>query len=382
VTRAVFTWMFTWMRSSNPENSNRSYHTTSYISAPPHCASAMASFSWARVVAKGGALVGGASLLGLVGSTVYTVKLINFQRSRYWSDSFTMTPEALRMPFERVTFHTEDGVSLSGWFVRQTHRGVPSKRLVVCCNPYNHDRSTMLGICRGLWEASYSVLLFNFRSHADEPTRQTIGHLEVHDVRAALNWVRAHKPEAAKIGFLGASMGGAMTLVMAEENRDIVACATDCAFTTLYDVISHRIELEMPFLFRGRPVFREYFMQLINFSNQMWYHYDLRKVGPGAVMDNGESQLKNVHCPLLIVHSKNDSVVPVSCAGDIYDLTSTPESEKEIVILQDVEHIGSYFQDEYRYVKRFVRFFDEKFERVELGDGESVVEDAIDKIVQ
>ena len=88
-----------------------------------------------------------------------------------------------------------------------------------------------------------------------------------------------------------------------------------------------------------------------------------------------------MHCPLLIVHSKNDSVVPVSCAGDIYDLTSTPESEKEIVILQDVEHIGSYFQDEYRYVKRFVRFFDEKFERVELGGGVSVAEVAIDKIV-
>ncbi len=366
-----------------------------------------------RVVFRANLAFAGASVLGLAGATAYTVKGINFQRSRYWSDSFTMTPEALRMPYEKVTdsltdtsihpsihlfkipyrhlvseplmnhhqsindihlvthiqykvsFTTSDGVVLSGWFVRQTHRGEPSRRVVVCCNPYNHDRSTMLGICRGLWDASYSVMLFNFRSHSDAPTRQTIGHLEVEDVRAALKWIRSNKPENARIGFLGASMGGAMTLKMAEENDDIVACATDCAFTTLWDVISHRIQLEMPLLFKDRPLIRGYFMELINFSNKLCFHYDLKKVGPGALDAKGENQLKKITCPLLIVHSENDSIVPVSCAGDIYKHTSTPDSEKEMVILPQVEHIGSYFQDEYRYIKRFVNFFDDKFERME-----------------
>ena len=233
------------------------YHTDRRIYIQP----VMSSFAWRRPLVRGLVGVGAGGLVGLVGATSYTVKKINYQRSRYWSDSFTMTPEAMRMPFRSVSFRTEDGITLSGWYVPQTHRGKPSKRIIVCCNPYNHDRSTMLGVARGLWEASYSVLLFNFRSHAKLQTQQSIGHLEVSDARAALEWVRKNKEPSARIGVLGASMGGAMALTMAEENDDLVACATDCAFTSLYDVISHRVELEISFLFQGRPWLKKQFMQ-------------------------------------------------------------------------------------------------------------------------
>ena len=140
-----------------------------------------------RNVSIGCATVG---VVGTFGTFTYVTKLINFQRPRYWSDSFTMTPEALRMPYRNLTFTTDDNIRLNGWFVPQSTRGEPSKRLIMCCCPYNHDKSTMLGICRGLFDMGYSVLLFNFRSHADFPTQQTIGHLESSDARAALKWLK------------------------------------------------------------------------------------------------------------------------------------------------------------------------------------------------
>ena len=37
-------------------------------------------------------------------------------------------------------------------------------------------------------------------------------------------------------------------------------------------------------------------------------------------------------------------------------------------VLPDVEHIGSYFGDESVYVKRFVRFLDNAFDRLEKDD--------------
>ena len=52
----------------------------------------------------------------------YVTKSINFQRPRYWSDSFTMTPEALRMPYRKISFTTDDNIRLNGWFVPQSTR--------------------------------------------------------------------------------------------------------------------------------------------------------------------------------------------------------------------------------------------------------------------
>lgn len=272
------------------------------------------------------------------------------------------------MPFHNVSFVTEDGISLSGWYCPQTAGGEPSKRLIVCCNPYNHDRSSLLGISRGLWEASYSVFLFNFRSHAHVPTRQTAGHLEQLDARAALSWVRAHKPAECRVGFVGASMGGAVSLMMAEECDDIAAVASDCAFSTLYDVVRHVVVLRLPAL-ASLPLACDAIMGLINATNRLWYGYDLRLVGPAAVDPaTGTSALQRLKCPLFLIHSENDSVVPVSSALAIYNGAATPADAKELLVLPDVEHIGSYFGDESVYVKRFVRFLDNAFDRLEKDD--------------
>ena len=304
-------------------------------------------------------------VVGMFGTWSYVTKSINFQRPRYWSDSFTMTPEALRMPYRKISFTTDDNIRLNGWFVPQSTRGEPSNRIIMCCCPYNHDKSTMLGICRGLFENGYSILLFNFRSHADFPTQQTIGYLESRDARAALEWLRSNRPRKnARIGILGASMGGAMSLKMAEESEDIVACATDCAFTTLYDVVEHRITLELPFFFRNNPRFRDFSMYAICLMNKVFFGYDLKNVGPATIDDRtGKNNLQKIRCPLLILHSEMDSVVPCHCATDIYNETiNVDDSDKELIILPDVEHIGAYFNDEVAYMKRIVNFFDKHFD--------------------
>lgn len=307
-------------------------------------------------------MVGGVTVS--VGLAVFCARSINAQRPRYFSDVFTMTPEAMRMPFHNISFVTSDGISLGGWFIPQTTGGKPSRRVVICCNPHNHDRSTMLGISRGLWEASYSVFLFNFRSHAHTKTRQTIGHLEKLDARAALEWVRQHKPENARVAFVGASMGGAVSLMIAEEEEDIAAVGTDCAFSTLFDVTEHLLIQKMPMLASLSHV-RSAFMWLVCASNLALYGYDLRTVGPAANSDgdDGARALGNLRCPILLIHSENDSVVPVSSALKIFNGAAT--KEKELEVLPGVEHIGSYFRGETAYIKRFVRFLDKAFEMQE-----------------
>ena len=72
-----------------------------------------------------------------------------------------MTPEHVRMPFKRVVFHPCDraDVDLEGWHIPQTRDGLPSKRVVVLNNPFNSDKSNLLGLAVELWDAGYSVFM-------------------------------------------------------------------------------------------------------------------------------------------------------------------------------------------------------------------------------
>ena len=147
----------------------------------------------------------------------------------------------------------------------------------------------MLGICKGFWHAGYSVLLFDYRSHTytrqlsnntksattvQYTHRRSIGHLEQRDASAALAWLKNYTKDSkgTKIGLVGASMGGAIALCLAAEEPDaineqskadetenheqeeveveggssVIACATDCAFANLKDVLEVSLDAISP----------------------------------------------------------------------------------------------------------------------------------------
>jgi len=145
------------------------------------------------------AIVSGATITSIAAYGAYR---INRSRQRWFTDSFVLTPESLRIAYKRVSFTTEDGVTLEGWFMEQTVKGRPSERIVLGCAPFLKDKSSLLAVARALWDTGHSVLLFDFRAFAPKQApHETIGHLEVKDGRAALAWLRANKPPNAKVCF-------------------------------------------------------------------------------------------------------------------------------------------------------------------------------------
>lgn len=287
----------------------------------------------------------------------YGAYTINQPRQRWFSDHFVLTPETLRLPYKKVSLETEDGIHLDAWFMEQTIRGKASKDLVLCCNPYNQDKSSLLGVARGLWDAGYSVLLFDFRSYAQEETPQTIGYLEKRDGDAALDWLCANMPEGGRIGLVGASMGGAVALTLAADRRpEVIACATDCAFSSLKEVVGVRLDRMFPttrlFGMDSFVPLHMLFLESICLATKIFYGYDPKFVGP-------RFKLKDIEIPLLIVHSEKDSVVPLSHGFEIHSLSGS--TEKQFFVVKNAEHIESFFLDEKEYTRRISGFFDKVF---------------------
>lgn len=153
-----------------------------------------------------------------------------------------------------------------------------------------------------------------------------------------------------------------MSLCLAIENdEEIVGVATDCAFACLRDVVFNYVVRTLPENLPKREWYAELIVYAMGVFNQMFYGYDLASVGPAGL---GLNRLK---VPLLVLHSEQDSIVPVDQGIRIFQESSTPEPEKQFILVKQCEHIGSFFADEILYTKRIVQFLDKCFDRIETN---------------
>ncbi|MES1910914.1 MAG: hypothetical protein MHM6MM_003433 [Cercozoa sp. M6MM] len=279
-------------------------------------------------------------------TSFYGMTVVNKKFERNFYDDYKLTPYELHIPYDDVVYLTKEGTTASGWFLKSL---LPSgsRSAVVIFVGYGNHRADFLGIAAALWRAGHNVCIFDFLHRSNEPEiPASIGYFETEDARRALRRVRELLPEDSNISLAGASMGGAVALTLFAENPDLLACATDCAFADLHDVVQYRIMRSY-----GTPKsLAEPAVELIDSFNK-WHHgYSLRDVSP-------EKKLKGA-ChdrPLMLTHASSDSIVPLQ---HVHRLFEAADTQHKSVHIDDCEHLGSYFCDRHGYLKRLVKFFD------------------------
>ena len=148
--------------------------------------------------------------------------------------------ESLDRQARRLRIPIADGDSLDGWFVPGQARAV-----VLLFHGYGrtHERAWRYG--QFLSRAGYDLLAIDFRSsrmRGRKPT--TLGHYELADACAALDWVRSEPSlRDHAIGVLGESLGGAVALALAASNPGVAALVVDSGFATGYLAIEDAFRL-------------------------------------------------------------------------------------------------------------------------------------------
>jgi fermentation-respiration switch protein FrsA (DUF1100 family) len=158
-------------------------------------------------------------------------------------------PAATVLPgAEEVSFPTEDGLRLDGWFVPAAPAGRgagaplrgspdPSGRgpAVLVCNGNGGNRSLRAPLAAALARAGLAVLLFDYRGYAANPGRPTEPGLAA-DARAAVAYLAA-RPEVdpARLVYFGESLGAAVALRLAVE-RPPAALVLRSPFGSLAEV--------------------------------------------------------------------------------------------------------------------------------------------------
>jgi fermentation-respiration switch protein FrsA (DUF1100 family) len=133
-----------------------------------------------------------------------------------------------------VTFTTDDGLLLSGWYVPPRTDGGAA---LIFVHGLGSSRGSLLDQAAVLAKEGYGALLFDLRAHGRSQGKQSSwGLAEVADVRAALHFLLA-QPEVdpTKIGIVGHSMGGAIAIRAAAQLPEIRLVVAESVYTNFAD---------------------------------------------------------------------------------------------------------------------------------------------------
>lgn len=214
------------------------------------------------------------------------------------------------MVLQKVAFEATDGVRLGGWFIPSEAR--PPLGTVILTPPRNLAKIAALPYAQMLTDSGYNVLLVDLRGQGpSEGHTFSFGVYEANDVLGALRYLRHQHPTASEYVFgFGLSQGAGAVIAAAAANDDIKAIVVDSA--------SPVIELPLESQIRALPAPVGRYLRyaiLVTASGQL-----------GCNLFAAESirHISRVKGPVLIVHGKEDRVVPLRQAQRLFDAAGRP----------------------------------------------------------
>ena len=238
----------------------------------------------------------------------------------YPTRQLTNTPDAIGLVYQDVKLLTEDSVMLHAWFIPGETRVT-----VLFFHGNAGNISHRLATLHLLHELRMNVLIVDYRGYGNsEGTVTEQG--TYHDAEAAwlyLTTTRGMKAE--QIVIFGRSLGGAIGTWLAQKHTPAALVIESC-FTSIPDV--------------GAKLYPYFPVRLLS---RFQYRTD--------------TFIANVHCPVLIVHSHDDDLVPYEHGLRLYEKAGEPKDFLEITGTHNEQslRLGSdYAEGIRRFVSRFV----------------------------
>jgi dipeptidyl aminopeptidase/acylaminoacyl peptidase len=244
------------------------------------------------------------------------------------------------MVYDEVTARTRDGLSLAGWFV-------PPKNgaLVIYVHGYKSMRGEMLNEAAMLHRHGYGALITSIRAHdMSDGELITFGRQEMRDLAAWLDLAGTLEGvDPNRIGIVGNSLGGTLSIEFAAREPRIRAVAANSAFSSLADTIETSLRF-----FSGLPPFP--FAPLITFWAEREASFDHRDVDATRWIGRLSPR------PVLLMQGGKDVVISVESGRRLYDAAGFP---KELWFDPEVGHARFDTARAEEYERRVVQLFDQ-----------------------
>lgn len=242
------------------------------------------------------------------------------------------TPESFNLKYENVTFETSDGLKLKGWLIP----GNKGNGTIIVMHGYPTNKADVLPFSIFLLNG-FDVFLFDFRGFGEsEGSYTTVGYKETRDLDAAVKYLKGRN-DAKNIGALGFSLGASVAIM--GKNEEIKAIVADSAYSNLNNMVS---AMYKNFYFLKYP-----FVYLTRIYSKISLGVDVKDISP-------EDAIKSIDKPVLIIHGKKDSQIPVNEAYILHNANK----KTELWIVDNASHGETYAFNKEEYEKRVLGFFE------------------------
>lgn len=226
------------------------------------------------------------------------------------------TPAELGLKFDNVYFKTQDGINLNGWFIPAEK----AEYTVLFCHGNGGNISHRLDTISLYNRIPLNFFIFDYRSYGKSSGSLSEKGL-YEDVAAAWKYLtETRNIQPGKIIIVGRSLGGSIAAHAAAEFAP-GGLILESTFTSMTEIAQHRL----PFL----PV-------------RWLLHYKL----PTA------ENLSKVKCPVLIIASPDDTIVPYKYSKKLFAGAPGPKTFLELT----GDHNDCYFLCRTQYVAALTKF--------------------------
>ncbi len=219
--------------------------------------------------------------------------------------ALTMTPADARMDYEDVSIETSDGVTLHGWFIAGR-----APRVLLFFHGNAGNISHRLDSIRQFRNLELSVFIIDYRGYGQSEGRTTESGI-YRDADAAWRYLtetRGVRP--GDVVIFGRSLGGSVAARLAAQQHPL-ALIVESSFTSVPDIAQELYPwLPARWLSRLSHATRDY--------------------------------VRDVQCPVLVVHSRDDEIIPFHHGQAIFAAAPEPRT---LLTLRG-SHNDAYLRDE------------------------------------
>jgi fermentation-respiration switch protein FrsA (DUF1100 family) len=213
------------------------------------------------------------------------------------SRSFDLTGEALNRPWEDVTFAANDGVQLNGWFFPAATNSPRGSLALLICHGNGGNISHRLDLYGLLLQTGVNVFAFDYRGYGRSEGRPS-EEGTYRDVQAAHAWLRQRGFAATNIIVYGESLGGG---------------------------IASELAVREPV---GGLVLQSTFTSVIDLGAELFPFLPVRTLG--SIRYDTRRKLPQIRVPVLILHSRADTLIPFHHAEQNFTAANEPKLLIEI----------------------------------------------------
>jgi len=230
-----------------------------------------------------------------------------------------LAPDAYGIPFSEIIIPAASNGKLYGWWIP----GSDNAPVLILMHGWNSNLGRFLPYIRKLHPLGYNLLALDARSHGSSSSikNPTVWSF-TEDIHSALDYLFKEFPEVAKrIGVIGHSIGGGAAINAASQDARIQSVIGIGAFSHPIQVMKQELRSRHIPFFPFAWLFFKYWGQRVNLD------YD--RIAP-------VNNIRDVKGKILLIHSRDDRIVPISQARDL--MRSADSGKAELWEIQGYGH--------------------------------------------